>query len=163
MRLLRFHGSRDKKDFDLVGYNSRLDELQAAALRLFLPQLDGWNASRREAAARYAELGLGEVCELPVDDGGHVYHLYVVRSPERDRIAAALTDAEIGCASYYVTPLHLQPALALPRLGAGVAAGDRAGRAREPRAADVGGDRRGDRRSGSSSVVRDSVAVGAAR
>ena len=70
MRLLRFHGSRDKKDFDLIGFNSRLDELQAAALRLFLPRLDGWNRARREAAARYAALGLGEVCELPVDDGG---------------------------------------------------------------------------------------------
>ena len=66
---------------------------------------------RREAAARYAELGLGELVELPADDGAHVYHLYVVRSPERERIAAALTEAEIGNASYYVTPLHLQPAL----------------------------------------------------
>ena len=53
-------------------------------------QLDGWNEARREAAARYAELGLGDVCELPADDPGHVYHMYVVRSPERDRIAAAL-------------------------------------------------------------------------
>ena len=70
VRMLRFHGSRDKKDFELVGYNSRLDELQAAALRLFLPQLDGWNRPRREAAARYAELGLGEVCELPPDEAG---------------------------------------------------------------------------------------------
>jgi dTDP-4-amino-4,6-dideoxygalactose transaminase len=111
VRLLRFHGSRDKRDFQYVGTNSRLDELQAAALRLFLGHLDGWNAQRREAAARYAELGLGELVELPADDGAHVYHLYVVRSPERDRIAAALTEAEIGNASYYVTPLHLQPAL----------------------------------------------------
>jgi len=111
VRLLRFHGSRDKVDFELVGYNSRLDELQAAALRLFLPHLDGWNRARREAAARYAELGLGEICELPADDGRHVYHMYVVRSPERDRLAAALAAAEISCASYYVTPMHLQPAL----------------------------------------------------
>jgi len=111
VRMLRFHGSRDKKDFQLIGFNSRLDELQAAALRLFLPHLDGWNAARRDAAARYFELGLGEVCELPFDEAGHVYHMYVVRSPERDRIAEALTAAEISCASYYVTPLHLQPAL----------------------------------------------------
>jgi dTDP-4-amino-4,6-dideoxygalactose transaminase len=111
VRLLRFHGSRDKRDFQYVGTNSRLDELQAAALRLFLEHLDGWNAQRREAAARYAELGLGELVDLPVEDGAHVYHLYVVRSPERDRIAAALTEAEIGNAPYYVTPLHLQPAL----------------------------------------------------
>jgi dTDP-4-amino-4,6-dideoxygalactose transaminase len=111
VRMLRFHGSRDKVDFELVGYNSRLDELQAAALRLFLPELDGWNRARREAAARYAELGLGEVCELPDDDGAHVYHMYVVRSPERQRLSAALSAAGIASATYYVTPLHLQPAL----------------------------------------------------
>ena len=86
IRLLRFHGSKAKKDFELVGYNSRLDELQAAVLRLFLPHLDEWNRLRREAAARYGELGLGEVCELPADEPGHVYHVYVVRTAERDRI-----------------------------------------------------------------------------
>ena len=111
IRLLRFHGSRDKKDFELVGYNSRLDELQAAALRVMLPHVAEWNRLRREAAARYAELGLGELVELPPDDGRHVYHLFVVRTPERDRVRAALDEAGIGCASYYVTPLHLQPAL----------------------------------------------------
>ena len=109
--LLRFHGSREKKNFEAVGYNSRLDEIQAAVLRLFLGELDGWNRSRREAAARYEELGLGELCELPVDESGHVYHMYVVRSSERDRLREALAAAEIGHASYYVTPLHLQPAL----------------------------------------------------
>jgi dTDP-4-amino-4,6-dideoxygalactose transaminase len=109
--LLRFHGSRDKKTFTYVGTNSRLDELQAAVLRLFLGELDGWNRARREAAARYAELGLGELCEVPEDEPGHVYHMYVVRSPERDRFAEALAAAEIGHASYYVTPTHLQPAL----------------------------------------------------
>jgi dTDP-4-amino-4,6-dideoxygalactose transaminase len=109
--LLRFHGSREKKEFEAVGYNSRLDELQAAVLRLFLGELDGWNRARREAAARYDELGLGELCELPADEPGHVYHMYVVRSPERDRLAEALAASEIGHASYYVTPLHLQPAL----------------------------------------------------
>jgi dTDP-4-amino-4,6-dideoxygalactose transaminase len=111
VRLLRFHGSRDKVDFELVGYNSRLDEIQAAALRLFLPELEGWNRARREAAARYTELGLGDICDLPADDGRHVFHMYVVRSQERDRLAAALTAAGISCASYYVTPMHLQPAM----------------------------------------------------
>jgi dTDP-4-amino-4,6-dideoxygalactose transaminase len=111
IRMLRFHGSKAKKDFHYVGYNSRLDELQAAVLRLFLGRLDAWNELRREAAARYGELGLGEVCELPADEPAHVYHMFVVRSPERDRIAAALKEAEIASASYYVTPLHLQPAL----------------------------------------------------
>ncbi len=112
VRRLRFHGSRDKQTFELIGVNSRLDAIQAAALRVFLPQLAGWNAARREAAGRYAELGLGEVVELPADEPGHVYHMYVVRSPERARIAEALRDAGIASASYYVTPLHLQPAMA---------------------------------------------------
>jgi dTDP-4-amino-4,6-dideoxygalactose transaminase len=111
IRLLRFHGSKAKKDFELVGYNSRLDELQAAALRLFLPHVEEWNRVRREAAARYAALGLGEVCELPEDEPGHVYHVYVVRSPERDRIREHLAASEIASSAYYETPLHRQPAL----------------------------------------------------
>jgi dTDP-4-amino-4,6-dideoxygalactose transaminase len=111
VKLLRFHGSKEKKSFEAVGYNSRLDELQAAVLRLFLGEISGWNEARREAAARYEELGLGELCELPQDEAGHVYHMYVVRSPERDRFREALTAAGIGNASYYVVPLHLQPAL----------------------------------------------------
>ena len=111
VRLLRFHGSRDKQTFELVGTNSRLDAIHAAALRVFLPHLAGWNESRREAAARYAELGLAEAAELPADEPGHVYHMYVVRTADRERVAAALREKEIGSASYYVTPLHLQPAL----------------------------------------------------
>src|SRR4029079_2156201 len=63
VRMLRFHGSKAKKTFEFVGYNSRLDELQAAVLRLFLTRLDEWNGQRRAAAARYAELGLGDFCE----------------------------------------------------------------------------------------------------
>ena len=110
VRMLRFHGSRDKIDFELIGYNSRLDELQAAVLRIFLAELDGWVAQRRDAAARYAELGLGAACDLPEDEPGHVYHLFVCRSPERDRIRAALKEAAIGSAVYYTTPLHLQNA-----------------------------------------------------
>jgi dTDP-4-amino-4,6-dideoxygalactose transaminase len=111
VRMLRFHGSRDKKTFELIGTNSRLDALQAAFLRISLPHLSGWNASRREGAARYAELGLGDAVDVPADEPGHVYHMYVVRSPERDRIVAALAEREIASAAYYVTPLHLQPAL----------------------------------------------------
>jgi len=112
VRMLRFHGSSDKRTFELVGVNSRLDAIQAAMLRVFLPRLAGWNAARREAAARYAELGLGELVELPVDEPGHVYHMYVVRSSRRTEIAEALTAAGIASASYYVTPTHLQPAMA---------------------------------------------------
>jgi dTDP-4-amino-4,6-dideoxygalactose transaminase len=111
VRMLAFHGSRDKVDFGFVGYNSRLDELQAGMLRIFLQHLDGWSRGRREAAARYAELGLGELVELPADEPGHIYHVFTCRSPERDRIRAALREAGIATVSYYETPLHLQPAL----------------------------------------------------
>jgi dTDP-4-amino-4,6-dideoxygalactose transaminase len=84
--------------------------MQAAFLRIFLRHVDDWNAQRREAAERYGEL-LDGLVETPQDDPGHVYHMYCVRSPERDRLAAALKDAEIGFAVYYQPPLHLQPAL----------------------------------------------------
>ena len=119
VRMLRFHGSRDKVDFQLLGYNSRLDELQAAVLRIFLSELDSWISQRREAAARYSELGLGAACELPEDESGHAYHLFVCRSPERDRIRAALKEAAIASAVYYTTPLHLQPALSYLGYSAG--------------------------------------------
>ena len=110
LRMLRFHGSAAKKEFLYVGYNSRLDAMQAAFLRIFLRHLDDWNASRREAAARYTEL-LEGIVDTPDDEDGHVYHMYCVRSPERDRLSAALEDADIGHAVYYQPPLHLQPAL----------------------------------------------------
>ncbi len=110
LRMLRFHGSESKKEFLYVGYNSRLDALQASFLRIFLPHLNEWNAQRREAAARYTEL-LDGLVETPADDPGHVYHMYCVRSPERDRLASALQQADIGFAVYYQPPLHLQPAL----------------------------------------------------
>jgi dTDP-4-amino-4,6-dideoxygalactose transaminase len=111
LRMQRFHGSKEKRIFEHIGTNSRLDEIQAAALRIFLRHLDSWTAQRREAAERYRELGLGEACELPADEPGHVYHLFVSRSPQRDEIRAALSEAQIGNAEYYLPPLHLQPAM----------------------------------------------------
>ena len=110
IRMLRFHGSAAKKEFLYVGYNSRLDAMQAAFLRIFLRHIEGWNRERREAAARYTEL-LDGLVETPVDEPGHVYHVYCVRSSERDRLAEALQAADIGFAVYYQPPLHLQPAL----------------------------------------------------
>jgi dTDP-4-amino-4,6-dideoxygalactose transaminase len=111
IRLLRFHGSRDKRVFEHVGMNSRLDEIQAAILRRFLPEVEGWNEARRAAARRYAELGLGDHVLLPVEASGrtHVYHLYVVRTPGRDALQRRLKDAAIASAVYYAEPLHLQP------------------------------------------------------
>jgi dTDP-4-amino-4,6-dideoxygalactose transaminase len=162
VRMLRFHGSRDKKDFQLVGFNSRLDEVQAAALRVFLPHLADWNDARREAAARYSELGLGEACEVPFDEAGHVYHMYVVRSPERDRIAGALAAAGISSASYYVTPLHLQPALRFLGWEPGsLPETERA--ARENLALPMWAGIDGATQEQVVGVVRDAVAVGAAR
>ena len=113
-RVLRFHGSEDKETFTHVGYNSRLDELQAAILLELLPLLDGWNDGRIAVAGRYAELGLGEHVVLPaVAEGArHIYHLYVVRSQERERLVAGLSQAGIASKTYYATPLHLQPVFA---------------------------------------------------
>jgi len=111
-RLLRFHGSRDKKDFDYVGYNSRLDEIQAAVLRVGLGRIDGWNARRQQVAAWYdAHLPADVVRPAVPESLTHVYHLYVARTGRRDEAAAALKGAGVACAAYYTTPLHLQPAL----------------------------------------------------
>jgi dTDP-4-amino-4,6-dideoxygalactose transaminase len=114
VRMLRFHGSRDKRVFEHVGMNSRLDEMQAAIMRVLLPHVQGWNEARRPAAARYADLGLGELVELPREAPctSHVYHLYVVRTTERDALAARLRDAGIGAVPYYSMPLHRQPVFA---------------------------------------------------
>jgi dTDP-4-amino-4,6-dideoxygalactose transaminase len=115
-RMLRFHGSRDKVVHEQVGYNSRLDELQAAILRALLPHLDGWADGRRAAAAHYAAAGLDELVLLPTPVAGSrpAWHLYVVRSPQADALEAALTAAGIGCRPYYRTPIHRQPALRHP-------------------------------------------------
>jgi len=110
LRMLRFHGSAAKKEFLYVGYNSRLDAMQASFLRIFLKHLDEWNVQRREAAARYTEL-LDGLVETPVDEPGHVYHMYCIRSPERDRLPAPPQDARKGFALVHQPPLHLQPAL----------------------------------------------------
>ena len=83
VRMLRFHGSRDKQTFELVGHNSRLDELQAAILRVQLPHLDGWAAGRRAAAAHYEAEGLGELVDLPAR-GGRA-GVASVRGPPRAR------------------------------------------------------------------------------
>ncbi len=112
-RVLRFHGSRDKVSYELLGYNSRLDELQAAILRVQLPHLDDWSDGRRRAAGHYEQVGLGELVTLPRPTLGSApaWHLYVVRHREADRLASTLTQAGIGCRAYYRTPVHEQPAM----------------------------------------------------
>jgi dTDP-3-amino-3,4,6-trideoxy-alpha-D-glucose transaminase len=113
VRTLRFHGSRDKVTYERVGYNSRLDELQAAILRVQLPHLDDWAAGRRAAARHYEEAGLGELVALPVAAAGAepAWHLYVVRSARADELAAGLPAAGIGARGYYRTPVHRQAAM----------------------------------------------------
>jgi len=119
-RMLRFHGSYDKTTFEHVGYNSRLDELQAAILRVQLPHLDAWADGRRAAGRHYEEAGLGELVVLPRPTPGAqpAWHLYVVRHDRADELAAALGDRGIGHKAYYRVPTHLQPAMA--EWGAGV-------------------------------------------
>jgi dTDP-3-amino-3,4,6-trideoxy-alpha-D-glucose transaminase len=115
-RRLRFHGSTDKVTYTEVGYNSRLDEMQAAVLRVLLPELEGWNAARRAAAHAYAARGLADVEGMALprfgDDREHVFHLYVVRHDRADELAAALADRDVGARGYYRRPVHLQPAMA---------------------------------------------------
>jgi dTDP-3-amino-3,4,6-trideoxy-alpha-D-glucose transaminase len=113
VRSLRFHGSRDKVTFDEVGYNSRLDALQAAILRVQLPHLDDWSDGRRAAADHYRRAGLGELVALPRPTAGAdpAWHLFVVRTPDPDSLAAALAERGIEARSYYRAATHEQPAM----------------------------------------------------
>lgn len=113
-RALRFHGSRDKQTFEYVGYNSRLDELQAAILRVLLPELDAWCDGRRAAAAAYAAAGLHRHVGVPAMPAGvdPAWHLYVVIHPRADELLPALGAAGIQARGYYRVPLHRQPAMA---------------------------------------------------
>jgi dTDP-4-amino-4,6-dideoxygalactose transaminase len=110
-RTLRFHGSRDKVSYEQVGYNSRLDELQAAVLRVQLPHLDAMADGRQRAAGHYEQAGLGAHVKLPrpVTGATPAWHLYVVGDPHVERLEAALAAAEIGHKPYYRTPVHRQP------------------------------------------------------
>ncbi len=112
-RMLRFHGSRDKQTFEHVGRNSRLDELQAAVLRVCLGELDGWADGRRRAGRHYAEAGLGEVCDLPqpVAGASPAWYLYVIRHARVEDLAGTLHAAGIGHRAYYRVPAHRQPAM----------------------------------------------------
>lgn len=111
VRSLREHGHEGGYRHAEVGYNSRLDALQAAVLRVKLRRLDAWNHRRRAIAARYdgwlARAGL----HAPVVRSGarHVYHQYTVQTPHRDELRAALSAASVGSVVYYPTPIHKQP------------------------------------------------------
>jgi dTDP-4-amino-4,6-dideoxygalactose transaminase len=118
LRLIGAHGSRRKYEHEVIGLNSRLDTLQAVVLSAKLRRLAGWNAARREAAARYtALLSHREDVILPrtAEGNEHVWHLYVVRVPERDRVLKELHAAGIEAGIHYPVPIHLTPAFS--RLG----------------------------------------------
>jgi dTDP-4-amino-4,6-dideoxygalactose transaminase len=116
VRSLRHHGAApdDANRHVRAGWTARLDNLQAALLRLKLPHLEGWNRQRREAAERYREAldGLEGVTLPPPDpeQGAQVFHLFVVELDERDRVLARLREDGIGAGVHYPTPVHLQPA-----------------------------------------------------
>ena len=113
VRSLRFHGSRDKQHFTMVGYNSRLDALQAAVLRVQLRHLDSWSDARRAAGERYLQSGLGELVALPraTDGSAPAWHLFVVRSEHADALETALRSQGIEARAYYRVPIHRQPAM----------------------------------------------------
>jgi dTDP-4-amino-4,6-dideoxygalactose transaminase len=148
--MLRVHGMRQRYHHEEVGWNSRLDTLQAAILLVKLAHIGRWNEERRRLAAGYDRLfrerGLAEAAAPPAPEGGtadapahvpalsrdrvllpgeaagarHCWHQYVLRAPRRDELRAFLTSRRIGTEIYYPLPLHLQPALA----GLGYRAGD---------------------------------------
>jgi dTDP-4-amino-4,6-dideoxygalactose transaminase len=122
VRLLGAHGSERKYVHDVVGMNSRLDTLQAVVLRAKLKRLSDWNDRRRAAAARYAELLKdvdGVVTPTSAPGNEDVWHLYVVRVPERDRVLSELHRGGIGAGIHYPTPLHLTDAFAYLELKPG--------------------------------------------
>jgi dTDP-4-amino-4,6-dideoxygalactose transaminase len=114
VRLLRDHGASRKYLHVELGYSSRLDELQAAMLRVKLAHLPEWTEARRRIAARYRERLAGTGLGLPVEAPGarHVYHQFTVRSPKRDALASALGDLGVGTAIHYPTLIPAQPMFA---------------------------------------------------
>jgi dTDP-4-amino-4,6-dideoxygalactose transaminase len=114
MRMIRDHGSRIRYCHELMGVNARLDEIQAALLRVKLPHLESWNAARQSHAAFYTEHLVDVVASVPVarSRSSHVYCYYVVQVSQRDQFRLALEKEGIGTNIHYPTPIHLQPACA---------------------------------------------------
>ena len=108
--MLRRQGSKTKYHSEIVGFNSRLDAIQAAILGVKLNYLEGWNESRRRLAHGYDELLADLPLEVPYEspDATHAYHLYTIRTERRDSLRAYLSERDIGNAVYYPTPLHRQ-------------------------------------------------------
>ncbi len=112
-RMIRDHGSERRYYHDMVGLNGRLDEIQAAVLRVKLPSLGAWNERRRAHAARYNEsLAWPVVAPTECEGNSHIYHLYVIQAPRRDELQAWLKDRGIATGIHYPIPCHLQQATA---------------------------------------------------
>jgi len=111
-RSLRFHGQSSSYTYERVGFCSRLDELQAAILRVKLPHLIGWNEKRRKNASAYNSVLGGTPIKIPkIDEGNyHIYHQYTLRTPARDRLKEILAGEGVSSAVYYPEPLHIQKA-----------------------------------------------------
>lgn len=114
IRVLRNHGSTRQYHHTMIGYNSRLDELQAVILRAKLKHIDDYNANRRRVAQSYASMLADTEVQTPFEDGTgyHVFHQYTCLHPQRDKIMATLREAGIACAIYYPVPLHQQEVFA---------------------------------------------------
>lgn len=113
-RVIRVHGSKPKYYHHVLGYNSRLDEMQAAILNIKFPHLDEWSDKRRERAAIYTELlneKLSDVVQTPIEKFGnhHVFHQYTLRVPKRNELQAFLKEQGVATMIYYPLPLHVQP------------------------------------------------------
>ncbi|MEP4078150.1 DegT/DnrJ/EryC1/StrS family aminotransferase [Haloferula sp.] len=122
VRMLRQHGQKEKNRHLAVGWNCRMDDIQAAVLRVKLRHLDSWNDHRRALADAYGKAfsGVNEVI-LPVEPEGtrHVHHVFAIRVPSRDRVMAELARKSISCSIHYPTPIHRQEAFAHLELGEG--------------------------------------------
>jgi dTDP-4-amino-4,6-dideoxygalactose transaminase len=114
LKMLRNHGSKVRYYHSIIGYNSRLDEIQAVILRVKLKRIAAFNEGRRRVAHRYSKLLSGTVVTPPFEDGKgvHVYHQYTCLTERRDDVMAALTKAGIASAIYYPVPLHKQEVFA---------------------------------------------------
>lgn len=122
VRLLSRHGSPRKYEHPVLGFNSRLDTLQAVVLTAKLARLQAWNTARQAAAAYYTELLAaipGVITPTVLAGNEHVWHLYVIRVPDRDRVLTTLQQHGVGAGVHYPTPIHLTPAFADPRCGPG--------------------------------------------
>jgi dTDP-4-amino-4,6-dideoxygalactose transaminase len=149
LRILRVHGGEPKYYHSVIGGNFRIDEIQAAVLRVKFRHLEAWHAARQRNAAYYdrafAAAGIAARVSTPTARPGcrHIYNQYVIRVPDRDKLRAYLGEQGVGTEIYYPVPLHMQKCFRLPRLQARGLPRVGKGCGRDARAADLPGAHRG--------------------